>query len=724
MLRRLVDRPSDRREVLRLALGAGAGLVLGAVLPAAGTPVAAGAVADTGAFNPFVRIGADSTVTVIVKHLDKGQGIASGLATLIAEELDADWVQITTEFAPADVTLYGNLDWGGVAQGTGGSTGISNSFLQYRTAGAAARQMIVAAAARRWKLAEHVIRIEKGVVTGDGRRASFGELVAEARQMPVPASPPLKAAKDFVYIGKSFPRVDQRAKSTGALIFTQDVRLPGMLTAVVAHSPRFGGTVRSYDDSAALKVNGVLAVRRIPQGVAVLARSTFAAIKGREALKVAWDDSRAEVRDSAAILGEYRRLAGTPGRLVMAGGEAEVAIRGAARVIEADYVFPFLAHAAMEPMNAVVKLEDGRATVWTGSQLQTVDQIVAASVLGLKPDQVAINTLWAGGSFGRRAVPGADYVAEAAAIAKAWGRPDPVKLVWTREDDMRGGYYRPMYLHRVRVGLDAGGRIVGWHHRIVGQSILAGTPFERALVKGGIDPTSVEGVSDTPYELPAVRVELHTVKLGVPPLWWRSVGHTHTAYVVETLLDECARAAGADPVAYRLSLLTKSPRQQAVLRLAAEKAGWGRPLPPGVARGIAVHASFGTYVAEVAEVRMAAGRPKVDRVVAAVDCGIAVNPDNIRSQIEGAIGYGLGAALASKVTLSDGVVVEDNFDSYEVLRYTDMPAVEVHIVASEAAPKGIGEPGVPPIAPAVANAVAELTGRRVRVLPFSDGLKA
>jgi isoquinoline 1-oxidoreductase subunit beta len=711
------DPSLGRRDFLKLTAGAGASLTLGIMLPGD-----ASALAPNGAqtFNPFLKITPGNKVVVVIKHLDKGQGAATGLATLVAEELDADWSQIQTEFAPANVKDYGNLDWGGAAQGTGGSSAISNSWKQYRQAGAAARQMMIQTAAQRWKVAPEKIRIEKGRIIGGGRNVSFGEMAPFAAKSKVPANPPLKDPSKFVYIGKSAPRVDAVAKTTGQPIFTQDVKLPNMLTATIARAPKFGATVKSFDAAAAKQVKGVVDVVQIPVGVAVLANSTWAAIKGRDALKVAWDDANAEKRGSAQLLEEYKKLAATPGKVAKKAGDAEAGLKGAAKTIEAEFAFPFLAHAPMEPMNCVMQLKGGKCSVWTGSQIQTVDQAITAGILGVKPEDVAINTLWAGGSFGRRAVPTSDYVAETAMLVKAYGKPDPIKVVWTREDDIKGGYYRPMYVHKVRAGIDKDGKIVGWHHRIVGQSILSGTPFEGMMVKDGVDATSVEGVADSPYAIPNMQVELHTTKVGVPPLWWRSVGHTHTAYVMETLIDELAQAAGKDPVAFRLALLEKHPRHAAVLKLAAEKAGWDKSPAQGVARGIAVHESFGTFVAEVAEVRMVRGKPKVDRVVAAVDCGIAVNPDNIKSQIEGGIGFGLGAILYSKITLKDGVVEQGNFGDYEVLRYEDMPAVEVHIVPSTVDPKGVGEPGTPPIGPAVANAIAGLTGMRVRTLPIGD----
>lgn len=706
---------TDRRSFLKLAVGAGAGLTLGSWLPA-GSGEARAAGGEGADFNPFVRITPDNKVVVLSKHLDKGQGVATGLATLVAEELNAAWDQVVPEFAPADAARYKNLAFG--VQGTGGSTSIANSYDQYRRAGAAAREMIMAAAAARWGTTPDRITISGGVVTDGKGSAVLGDLAEAAAKLPVPEHPKLKEAKDFIYIGKSFPRLDQKAKVSGQPIYTQDVRLPGMLVAVLARPQRFGGAVKSFDAAAARQMKGVVDVVQVPQGVAVLAMHTWAAIKGREALKIVWDDAKADMRGSDALLSLYRKLAAESGAVARKDGDAEAALGRAVKVVDAEFIFPFLAHAPMEPMNAVVEIKDGGCTIWSGSQMQTIDQQVTAAILGIKPEKVSINTLWAGGSFGRRAVPTSDYLAEAVSIAKAYGKPVPLKLVWTREDDIKGGYYRPMYVHRVRAGVTADGKISGWHHRIVGQSILAGTAFEKVMVKDGIDVTSVEGASNMPYAVADMTLELHTTKVGAPPLWWRSVGSTHTAYVVETIIDELAMASGKDPVEFRLALLEKHPRHAAVLKLAAEKAGWGTPLPQGVARGIALHESFQSYVAEVAEVSVGKGKPKVHRVVCAVDCGLAVNPDNVKAQMEGGIGFGLGAVLHSKVSLKDGAVEQSNFDDYEVLRFSEMPSVEVHIVPSSEAPTGVGEPGVPPIGPAVANAVAKLTGKRIRTLPI------
>lgn len=709
-------RPS-RRTFLKITGGAGAGLVIGMALPRLGASGAAAA--ENFAPNPFVRIAPDDTVTVIVKHLDKGQGVLTGLSTLVAEELDATWEQVRAEFAPADASRYNNLFFGEI-QGTGGSTAIANSFEQYRKAGAIARAMLVSAAAKEWGVPEAEVTVSRGQVRhASGKALGFGALAEKAALLPVPQDAPLKDAKDFVYIGKTFPRLDTASKTDGTARYALDVKLDGMLTAAVARPPRFGGTVKSVDAAKARAVRGVVDVVQVPQGVAVLATSTWPAIKGREALSIEWDESAAETRGSAELLAEYKALAATPGLPARKDGDAEAAIASAAKVLEAEFEFPYLAHAPMEPLDVVVLYEGDRATFWTGSQLQTVDQNVAAAVFGLEPAQIAIETLVAGGSFGRRAIYDSHFIAEAAQIAKAYGKPVPIKVVWTREDDIRGGYYRPMYVHKLKAGLDANGNLVGWHQRIVGQSILGGTLFEGFMVKDGIDATSVEGSANLAYHVDNITVELHTTKVGVPVLWWRSVGHTHNGYATEVFIDEIAHAAGRDPVDFRLSLMDGHPRHAGVLRLAAEKAGWGTPPPAGRFRGVAVHESFNSFVAQVAEVSMRDGTFKVERVVCAIDCGVAVNPDQIRAQMEGGIGYGLGHVLRNAITLTDGRVDQSNFHDYEPLRIADMPAVEVHIVPSAAAPTGVGEPGVPPIGPAVANALFAATGKRIRKLPFA-----
>lgn len=714
--------PLSRRGFLVLSASAGAGLTLG--LPAFAVLAPA---AGPSPFAAYLRVAPDGTVTVLSAHMDMGQGIYSGLAALVAEELDADPARMRVEGAAGNPALYGNLAWGGAMQGTGGSTAIASSFERYRKAGATARAMLVEAAARAWSVPAAEITVERSVLhhRASGRQAGFGALADAAAKLPVPADVPLKQPEDWTVIGsESFRRVDSADKSTGRQAYTIDVTLPGMLTAVVAHPPRFGATVRSFDAAAAKAVKGVVDVVPISRGVAVIAEHTWAAIKGREALTVDWNMDGAEARGSAALMAEFKRLSAQPPTAVAARrGDAGGAMAGAARTVEATFEFPYLAHAALEPLDAVARMNDGVLEVWGGHQMPDIYQATAASIAGVAPDKVTLHVMMTGGGFGRRATPDADVIVEAVECAKAIGWRAPVKVLWTREDDMAGGRYRPMFLHTVRAGLDAAGAPVAWQHRIVGQSIMAGSPFE-AMVKDGVDPTSVEGVADTPYAIPNLTVELTTVKAGVPVLWWRSVGHTHTAFVMEAMIDELAVAAGADPVAFRRSLLAGHPRHRRVLDLAAEKAGWGRPLAPGRFRGVAVHESFATVVAEVAEIALDdRGGFRVERVVCAVDCGVAVNPDQVRAQIEGGVGFGLGAVLHSRITLTDGVVDQGNFDTYPVLRMSEMPRVEVHVVPSAEPPTGVGEPGVPPIGPAVANALAA-AGRRVRVLPIDPGSQA
>jgi isoquinoline 1-oxidoreductase beta subunit len=494
-----------------------------------------------------------------------------------------------------------------------------------------------------------------------------------------------------------------------------------MRGAVMQRPPQFGATVKSFDASAAKAVPGVSDVVQGPRGGAVVGKSFWAAKQGRDALKVEWDDSHAEKRSSADIMAEYRKLAEKQGLPARTEGDASKAIQGAARKISASYEFPYLAHAPMEPLDAVVKLTADSCEIWAGDQFQTIDQANAARAAGLQPQQVSIHTLYAGGSFGRRANPGSDYISEAVSIAKALGaNGTPVKLQWTREDDIHGGLYRPMYFHKLEAGLTRDGKLVGWQHRIVGQSIVADTPFA-AMVKNGIDGTSVEGAANIAYAIPNISVQLSTTRTGVPVLWWRVVGSSHTAFAVEAFMDEAAHAAGKDPYTFRRDLLEHQPRMRAVLDLAAQKAGWSnKPLPRGKGRGIAVAEAFHTFVAQVAEVSIDKdGKVKVDRVVCAVDCGTAINPDVIAAQIEGGIGFGLGAVLYGAITLKDGRIEQNNFDGYRVLRIDAMPQVEVHIVPSTQAPTGIGEPGVAPVGPAVANAIFAATGKRVHALPLT-----
>ena len=728
----------SRRGFLQGAAGLTLGLALPAFAAKAGAAAAAQAAAAPFEPTPFLRIGADNTVTVLSKHLEMGQGTYTGLATIVAEELDAAWPQVKVEGAPADAKRFNNLAFGPM-QGTGGSTAMANSWDQLRQTGATARAMLVSAAAKRWNVPATEITVSEGVVShaASKRKSTFGELAEAAAAESVPARVTLKDPKDFRLIGKHANRKDSFAKTNGSAQFTQDVHLPGMLVAVVARSPRFGGAVKSFDATKAKAIKGVVAVVAIPGGVAVLAKDTWTAKKGRDALAVEWDDSAAFKLGTDEMRTRYQALGKTPGLVARKDGDATTALAGAAKLVTASYDFPYLAHAAMEPMNCVIQRTADGLEVWNGEQFQTVDQGALAAMFGIPPEKVNIHMLYAGGSFGRRASTKVDYIREAAAIVKALGEQGshaaaPVKLVWMREDDMKAGYYRPMFHHRLEATLDADGSIRAWRHRLVGQSIAKGSPFEGFMIKDGVDGLSVEGAASLPYAIPNLQVELHTpTGIDVPVLWWRSVGSTHTAYSTETFLDRLAAEGGQDPVALRLKLLAKHPRHAGVLKLAADKAGWDKPLAAGKAgerrgRGVAVHESFHSFVAQVAEVTVSAdGSVKVDRIVAAVDCGMAINPDNVRAQVEGSVGFALSAALHGEITLKDGVVEQGNFGEYAPIRINEMPKVEVHIVASAEKPTGIGEPGVPPVAPAVANAIAAATGKWLTRMPFrTDELKA
>ena len=537
-------------------------------------------------------------------------------------------------------------------------------------------------------------------------------------QAPDPATLTLKDPKDWKIIGKPTKRLDSPEKITGRAQFGMDVQFEGLLTAVVARAPVFGASLKSFDASAAKAIAGVRNVVQVPSGVAVIADHYWAAKLGRDALKVEWDLGPNASLDSDALRKQFSELAATPGLPAAQAGDVNAALAKAAKTVEAEYALPYLAHAPMEPLNCTVKISPDKCELWIGTQFQTLEQGTAAQITGLKPEQVFVHTTFLGGGFGRRANPHPDVVFEAVHIAKAANAP--VKTVWSREDDVQGGFYRPAFVHKARIGLDAQGQPIAWQHVLAGQSIMAGTFFEGFMVKDGVDATSVEGVADSPYlaELTDKRVGLHSPKTGIPVLWWRSVGHSHTAFAMESLVDELAHAAGKDPLDYRRGLLAKHARHLGVLNLVAEKSGWGSPLEKGRARGVAVHESFGSFVAQVAEVSIEDGAIKVHRVVCAVDCGVAVNPAGVAAQMESGIAFGLGAALHGRISFKDGRVVESNYNDYPVLRLNEMPAVEVHLVASSEKSSGVGEPGTPPIAPAVANAVFALNGQRLRELPF------
>lgn len=674
----------------------------------------------------YIRITPDNKVTILSSQFDMGQGPYHGIATLVIEELGASWDQVDVEGAAGNTKLYGNLAWGGFVQGTGGSTSMTTSWERYRQAGATSRAMLVAAAAQRWNVPAGEIKVADGVLTHAGKRATFGELAADAARQAVPANVALKPRNDWQQIGdEKRRRFDTAPKTNGTHDFTIDVKLPGMLTAVMIHPPKFGGTVKSFDAKEAKKIKGVTDVVATPRGVAVVGEHMWAAMKGREAVTVEWNEDKAEKRGSAELLASYRKMAeNAPQASARKDGDVAAAMASAAKTVEATYEFPYLAHAAMEPMNAVARRNpDGTLEVWGGHQIPDLYQGISSKISGIPKEKVHMHVMKTGGGFGRRAVGDGDVIAEAVMIAKAIGFRAPVKVQWTRDNDMKGGRYRPAYVHRLKAGIDGDGKLVAWENHIVGQSIVANTPFA-GLIQNGVDKTSVEGASNLPYAIPNIDVGLTTTDARVPVLWWRAVGSTHTAYAVECFLDEVAQAAGKDPMAIRMDLLKDHPRHLAVLKMAAEKAGWGSAPPAGRFRGVSVHESFSSYVAQIAEVSVDDGEITVHKVVVAVDCGTPINPDVIKAQMEGGVGFGLGSILTEELTLVDGEVEQENYDTYLPLRIDQMPEVEVHIMPSTEKPTGVGEPGVPPIGPALANAVYAATGRRVRTLPFAKGMTA
>ncbi len=712
-----------RRSFLKVATAGGFALGAFPLLSTAQDAAKPAGLKPTQQPSAFVRIDKDGTTTVTINRLDFGQGVQTGLPMILAEELDADWSKVQSVHgnnAPAYVDPAFGIHL------TGGSNSIKNSYTQYRELGARTRAMLVAAAAAQWNVVPASLRTQHGVVIGPGgKKLSYGELAEAAMQQAVPEQVTLKDPKDFRIIGKPTGRLDAKAKSSGQQGYGIDVRLPGMLTAVVAHPTVFGAKVKSLDDAAAKAVKGVKAVLRVPvdrggEGVAVVADGYWAAKQGRDALKIDWDTSTVEKVDTTAQLANYKALAKTTGLLKYNDDVSKIAT--APQKLSAEFVFPYLAHAPMEPLNCTVALSGDKAELWLGTQMPGLDGFAASKVLGVPPQNVKVNTQMAGGGFGRRAIPTSEYVIEACTVAKAAqsaGLSAPVRVLWSREDDIKGGYYRPLHVHRADIGFDAKGEIVGWDHVIVGQSILKNTPFEQMLVKDGLDGTAVEGMRE-PYNIP-MRLSVHHPQVNVPVLWWRSVGSTHTAYVMETLLDEIAVATQQDPVAYRLKLMgDKHPRHKAALQLAVDKSGYGKKsLAAGRAWGVAVHESFQSVVAYVVEASVQNGTPKLHSVTAGVHCNLAVNPKSVEAQVQGAAVMGLSMCLpGAAITLKDGVVEQSNFGDFPVPRITDMPRISVHIVPSADAPTGMGEPGLPALAPAFANAVARITGKRLRELPF------
>jgi isoquinoline 1-oxidoreductase beta subunit len=708
----------NRRQFIATAALAAGGLVIAFNVPAGLRKKFAPDTDTVLAPNAYLRIGADNTVTVLLSHCEMGQGIWTSLCMLIAEELDADWKNIQAEHAPAAVAYYHTIY---ATQRTGGSTSLLSEYDRYRKAGATARQLLVQAAASRFRVDAKECRTEDGhVIVGD-KRVRYGDLVEDASKLPVPEDVPLKEPGKWKFIGQKVKRLDTPVKINGKAIFGMDVQQPGMLTALVARSPVPGGKVMGYDAAVAMSVPGVRQVVAVPSGIAVLADDFWAAKKGRDALKIEWDAGEGASLDSEALLADLKQRADEGGLPATNTGNPDQAFSRSAQVVEAEYFAPFLAHAPMEPLNCTVKLSAGKCEIWTGTQTHTNDQQAAAGITGLPLEKVFINTVFLGGSFGRRNITRSDFVREAVEVAKASGKL--VKTVWTREDDIQGGMYRPAFLHRFKVGLDESGMPIAWKQISVGQSVMTGGPFEKVAVVNGVDMFSIEGMQTSPYvkSIPDQRIELNT------PVWpvsvdnWRAVGLSHTIFAMEGLADELAHAAGKDPVEYRRMLYRNAPRLLNVLNLAAEKSGWDKPLPAGHGRGVAVFEAVGSFSAVIAEVSVSKETPlRVHRVTCAIDCGLAINPDGVHAQMESNIAFGLSTALYSEITFKEGKVQQRNFYDYKTLRINEMPQIATFIVPSNEKPGGIGEATVGHIMPALTNAIFAATGKRIRRLPVMN----
>jgi isoquinoline 1-oxidoreductase beta subunit len=702
-----------RREFLKKSAAGGTALVIGLYLPRKFEALAAQPPAESAALNAWVRIAQDDTVTLLIDKSEMGQGVVTSLAMLLAEELEFDWKKVKTEFAPAAPPYFNPLF--GV-QGTGGSTSVRASWGPLTKAGATAREMLIAAAAKQWYVEPSACHAENGAVVHNAtnKRLGYGALVEQAAKLPVPANPAVKDPKNYKYIGKPMKRLDTPSKVTGKAGFGIDVRLPNIQHAVVARCPVIGGKVKSFDDSKAKAVRGVKQVVQISTGIAVVADNTWSAMQGSRALQITWEEGANAAVSSDSIRRLYLEQAEKPGAIARKDGDADAALAGAAKKVEAAYEVPFLAHATMEPMNCAAEVRADGCDVYAPTQFQTINQMTAAKITGLKPEQVRIHTTFLGGGFGRRSEQ--DFITEAVEISKAAGAP--VQVTWSREDDIQHDFYRPAVYTKLVAGLDTDGWPVAWKSRIVCPSIMS--RFFPGSVKNGIDESSVEGQANSKYGIPNYLFEYALTDTGIPVGFWRSVGNSQNGYITECFVDELAKAGGKDPFEFRRKLLANAPRHRGVLELAASKAGWGQPLPAGRTRGIAVVESFGSFVAEVAEVSVnrSTSEVRVHRVVCAVDCGRHVNPDTIAAQMEGGIAFGLTAVLKGLITIDKGRVQQSNFHDYEMLRLNEMPQVEVHIVPSNEPPGGVGEPGTPPIAPAVCNAIFAATGKPVRRLPI------
>ena len=674
----------------------------------------------------FLQILPSGEVRIVVNRLEFGQGTHTGLARILADELDADWSMVSATLGGASAS---NMDPFYGMQFTGGSTAIKHSFTQYRQLGARARMMLIAAAAEKWGVVATDLSTSNSTVTGpNGLTASYAELAESAMAQDIPLVVELKPIGDFRYIGKSVERLDTPAKSTGKQLFGIDVNLPESRTVLIARPPTFGGKIKSFDATKALAVTGVedvfeVSLDRNATGVAVVANGYWPAKLGRDALVLDWLNGSEVLPDSAALSASYTKLLAEPGLVVAKADQAPM--ESAAQRIKADFSFPYLAHTPMEPLNASIEVQgEGAAKqviVYSGTQFQTFDQAKVAQVMGVSPSQVTIHTQFAGGGFGRRATGNSDCLGDTAQVMKAWmarGHSAPIKLVWSREDDVRGGYYRPFTMHRADIGLNDAGTVVAWKHCVVQPALVVGTPLEPISMPEGKDASATEGMPDSPYGI-AMSLDVHHPETDVPVLWWRSVGHTHTAFVMETLIDEIASKSAQSPLQLRRSLLKDKPRELATLELVVEKSNYGGPLPKGHAWGLAIHHSFDSVVAHVVEVSIKSKTPVIHKVTSAVHCNLAVNPRSVEAQIQGAVLMGIGTTLAgSEITIKNGQVEQSNFHNYIVPRMPQMPPIDVHIVPSTEPPTGVGEPGLPPIAPAIANAIFALTGKPLRSLPI------
>jgi isoquinoline 1-oxidoreductase beta subunit len=712
----------SRRSFLKSGALLGGGLLISFAVPAKVRGLLANIdeVADNFVPNAFLKINADNTVHVLLAHSEMGQGIWTSLPMIIADELDADWNDIKVEHAPASPeykhTLFG-------VQITGGSSTTFSEFDRYRTAGATAKTLLLAAGAKKMGVDIAACKTEQGYVISGAKRFSYGELVTEAAKLNPPDKITLKSPADWKFIGHSTKRLDGLQKINGTALFGMDMKGDGLLIAAVVHSPVIGGTVKSYDDSEAMSVPGVVAIVEISTGIAVIASNYYSADKAKKLVKVTYNENKNDQFDTRVQAESYKKLLISDGLPGLKKGTASMQAFKAWKTVESEYTFPYLTHAPMEPLNATVKISDDKmhCEIWTGTQMPMNEQAAAAKILGIPVENVKVHTTFLGGGFGRRATPQSDWVSEAVEIAKVSGRY--IKMIWAREDDIKGQHYRPQFAHKVKVALNEKGMPEFWHHNVAGQSIYQENGFVN-LVKDGVDESSIEGISDSHYlgSIPNVFIGAHATKAPITILWWRAVGHSHTAFVMETMIDQLAHAAGKDPVDYRRNLLKESPRSLAALNLAAEKAEWGKPLPKGHFHGVAVHASFRSHVAEIVEISLdPTNQLVVHKVTCAIDCGLNINPENIKAQMESCIIFGMTMAKYGELTITKGKVDQSNFYDYKVVRMNETPVMDIHLVPyTGQALGGVGEAGLPPLAPALANALFQATGKHIRTLPLMN----